>query len=144
MPKDRTENIDRYKVRGGQFNDYQKQKDEIALTHPEGFEHGQREDVWPKASTPQGERETEAERIRRLMEEAREIAQRKKLKAAGKTKKTSAGKTAAKSATKKLATRGKQSSSAGRSKGTTKKKSSSVKRSGTSAVARKSRATKKS
>ena len=101
MPKDKTENIDRYKVRGGQFNDYQIQKDELALVQDDQDRAGVRlrEGEWPEQGRPQDE----AERIQRMMEEAREKVARKKAKLAGKG---AAGKGATKkAAAKKGATR---------------------------------------
>ena len=82
MPKDRTENIDRYKVRGGQLNEYELEKNEgefedsRAVSQPEGGE-GLR-----GADEPNAPRRV-AERIQQVEQRAHEIVERHRAKQAG-------------------------------------------------------------
>src|SRR5256714_11198451 len=82
MPKDRTENIDRYKVRGGQLNEYEWERNEgefedaRAGSQPEGGE-GLRGADEPNA--PQ----RVAERIQQIEQRAHEIVERRRAKQAG-------------------------------------------------------------
>ena len=144
MPKDRTENIDRYKVRGGQLNEYELEKNEgefedsRAVSQPEGGE-GLR-----GADEPNAPRRV-AERIQQVEQRAHEIVERRRAKQAGgsaskkgarkggakkagkkragksakKTIKKTAGKSAKKSAKQKTARKG--SKSRGAKKGAAKK-----------------------
>jgi|SRR5437868_5699065 len=144
MPKDRTENIDRYKVRGGQLNEYELEKNEgefedsRAVSQPEGGE-GLR-----GADEPNAPRRV-AERIQQVEQRAHEIVERRRAKQAGgsaskkgarkggakkagkkragksakKTIKKTAGKSAKKSAKKTTARKG--SKSRGAKKGAAKK-----------------------
>ena len=144
MPKDRTENIDRYKVRGGQLNEYELERNEgefedsRAVSQPEGGE-GLR-----GADEPNAPRRV-AERIQQVEQRAHEIVERRRAKEAGgsaskkgarkggakkagkkragksakKTIKKTAGKSAKKSAKKTTARKG--SKSRGAKKGAAKK-----------------------
>src|SRR2546421_6370441 len=82
MPKDRTENIDRYKVRGGQLNEYELERNEgefedaRAGTQPQGGE-GLR-----GADEPNAPRRV-AERVQQVEQRAHEIVERRKAKKAG-------------------------------------------------------------
>ena len=82
MPKDRTENIDRYKVRGGQLNEYELERNEgefedaRAGSQPEGGE-GLR-----GADEPNAPRRV-AERIQQVEQRAHEIVERRRAKQAG-------------------------------------------------------------
>src|SRR2546421_278459 len=82
MPKDRTENIDRYKVRGGQLNEYELERNEgefedaRAGTQPQGGE-GLR-----GADEPNAPRRV-AERIQQVEQRAHEIVERRRAKQAG-------------------------------------------------------------
>src|SRR5205085_12082114 len=82
MPKDRTENIDRYKVRGGQLNEYELERNEgefedsRAVSQPEGGE-GLR-----GADEPNAPRRV-AERIQQVEQRAHEIVERRRAKQAG-------------------------------------------------------------
>ena len=148
MPKDRTENIDRYKVRGGQLNEYELERNEgefedaRAGSQPEGGE-GLR-----GADEPNAPRRV-AERIQQVEQRAHEIVERRRAKQAGgsaskkgarkggakkagkkragksakKTIKKTAGKSAKKSAKQKTARKGSKSRGAkkGAKKGAAKK-----------------------
>jgi DNA end-binding protein Ku len=80
MGKDRTENIDRYKVRGGHLNEYEYQRNEGELEEsregggPEGGEGLLRGAAEPNA--PQNL----AERIRQIEQRAHEIVERRRAK----------------------------------------------------------------
>src|SRR5436305_748259 len=82
MPKDRTENVDRYKVRGGQVNEYELERNEgefesaRAGSQPEGGE-GLR-----GADEPNAPRRV-AERIQQVEQRAHEIVERRRAKQAG-------------------------------------------------------------
>src|SRR5205085_1335154 len=82
MPKDRTENVDRYKVRGGQLNEYELERNEgefesaRAGSQPEGGE-GLR-----GADEPNAPRRV-AERIQQVEQRAHEIVERRRAKQAG-------------------------------------------------------------
>src|SRR5438105_4662256 len=83
MGKDRTENIDRYKVRGGHLNEYEYRQNEGALEEsreggvPEGGEELLRGAAEPNA--PQNL----AERIRQIEEAAHEKVERRRAKPGG-------------------------------------------------------------
>ncbi len=77
MPKDRTENIDRYKIRGGHLNEFEFQQNEGAMAEQERErflrreqQEGLRGEAEPHA--PQ----TEAERVAQMMEDARAKAEK--------------------------------------------------------------------
>src|SRR5438270_7720580 len=82
MPKDRTENVDRYKVRGGQLNEYELERNEgefesaRASSQPEGGE-GLR-----GADEPNAPRRI-AERIQQVEQRAHETVERRRAKQAG-------------------------------------------------------------
>ncbi len=101
MPKDPTRNVDRYKVRGGQFDDLDRTKSEGALARdaelPLTGGRGGGEDFIPGES-PQGD----AERKQRLVEEVRAKAEARGRGARASSKK-GAGRDGAKGGAKKSA-----------------------------------------
>lgn len=79
MPKDRTENIDRYKVRGGHLNEYEYQQNEGALEESrEGF-GGEDGEGLRGAAEPNAPQNV-AERIRQVEEAAHEKVARRSAK----------------------------------------------------------------
>src|SRR5437764_4734672 len=123
MPKDRTENIDRYKVRGGQLNEYELEKNEgefedsRAVSQPEGSE-GLR-----GADEPNAPRRV-AERIQQVEQRAHEIVERRRAKqAGGSASKKGARKGGAKKAGKKRAGKKSTKKSAKKAAGKSAKKS---------------------
>ena len=92
MPKDRTENIDRYKIRGGQLNEYEFERNEgeLAEQDRERFEHGG--EGLHGANEPNAPQNV-AERIQQVEQRAHEIVERRRAKQhAGGSAKKSAGK----------------------------------------------------
>src|SRR2546423_15676851 len=123
MPKDRTENIDRYKVRGGQLNGYELERNEgefgeaRAGTQPQGGE-GLR-----GADEPNAPRRI-AERIQQVEQRAHEIVERRRAKqAGGGASKKGARKGGAKKAGKKRAGKKSTKKSAKKAAGKSAKKS---------------------
>ncbi|HEX7177871.1 MAG TPA: hypothetical protein VF240_21610, partial [Pyrinomonadaceae bacterium] len=104
MPKDPTRNVDRYKVRGGQFDDLDRTKNDGVMT----------EDVAPLTGGPEetnfipGEpAQDAAERKQRLIEEVHAKAEQRREAEAAKARKSARaarGKTVAKKSAKKSAT----------------------------------------
>lgn len=133
MPKDPTRNVDRYKVRGGQFDDLDRTKNDGRMT----------EDAAPLTGGPEetnfipGESPQEAaERKQRLIEEVHAKAEQRRQAegaAASKTARAGRGKAAAKKSTKKSATKSAKKSakaSAGGAKKGAKKASGASKKAG--------------
>jgi|SRR2546423_2638046 len=135
MPKDRTENVDRYKVRGGQLNEYELERNEgefesaRAGSQPEGGE-GLR-----GADEPNAPRRV-AERIQQVEQRAHEIVERRRAKqAGGSASKKSARKGGAKKAGKKTA--GKKSTKKSSKKTSKKMAGKAAKKSAKKTAARK-------
>lgn len=127
MPKDRTENIDRYKVRGGQPNEFELDRNEGAVAEEErrhALGQSQEGESLLRGGAEPGLPQNVAERIREVTEAAREKVERRRRlreardkpphaaarkggakkaakKAAGKSAKKAVKGTAKKSATKK-------------------------------------------
>src|SRR5437588_6697983 len=135
MPKDRTENIDRYKVRGGQLNEYELERNEgefedsRASSQPEGGE-GLR-----GADEPNAPRRI-AERIQQVEQRAHEIVERRRAKqAGGRASKKGARKGGAKKAGRKTA--GKKSTKKSAKKASKKVAGKAAKKSAKKTAARK-------
>ncbi|PYS84069.1 MAG: hypothetical protein DMF67_06050, partial [Acidobacteria bacterium] len=92
MPKDRTENIDRYKVRGGHLNEYEFQKNEGAL---EESREGGRSEVGEglRGAAEPNAPQNVAERIRQVEAAAHAQVERRRAKrgASGAATKGAAG-----------------------------------------------------
>ena len=123
MPKDRSENIDRYKVRGGQFNDYDAAQNDGAMAQQEQerFDFEQTREGLRGASEPNALQNL-AERIREVEKSAHEKVERRRAKqhAGGAELKG-----AAKSAAKKAANKSEKQSAKKAVKKTTKKTAAS-------------------
>ena len=78
MPKDPTRNVDRYKIGGGHLNEFEFQKNQGAITEEERdrFARQEEERRLREGETAPAPPQDEAERIRQLVEAAREEAQR--------------------------------------------------------------------
>jgi hypothetical protein len=92
MPKDRAENIDRYKIRGGQLNEYEFEQNEGELTAQE-HEHSEHGGEGLHGASEPNSPQNVAERIREVERHAHEIVERRRAKqSAGASSKKGAAK----------------------------------------------------
>ena len=144
MPKDRTENVDRYKVRGGQLNEYELERNEGEFESARAGSQSEGGEGLRGADEPNAPRRV-AERIQQVEQRAHEIVERRRAKQAGGSaskkgaRKGGAKKAGKKTAKKTAARKGSKSRAAGK-KGAS--KSSGGKKAGAARGAKK-RAAKK-
>src|SRR2546421_9541910 len=82
MPKDRTENVDRYKVRGGQLNEYELERNEGEFESARAGSQSEGGEGLRGADEPNAPRRV-AERIQQVEQRAHEIVERRRAKQAG-------------------------------------------------------------
>src|SRR2546421_39007 len=103
MPKDRTENVDRYKVRGGQLNEYELERNEGEFESARAGSQSEGGEGLRGADEPNAPRRV-AERIQQVEQRAHEIVERRRAKqAGGRASKKGARKSGAKKAGRKTA-----------------------------------------
>src|SRR5437588_10322931 len=135
MPKDRTENVDRYKVRGGQLNEYELERNEGELESGRAGSQSEGGEGLRGADEPNAPRRV-AERIQQVEQRAHEIVERRRAKqAGGSASKKGARKGGAKKAGKKTA--GKKSTKKSAKKASKKVAGKAAKKSAKKTAARK-------
>src|SRR2546423_11204304 len=136
MPKDRTENVDRYKVRGGQLNEYELERNEGEFESARAGSQSEGGEGLRGADEPNAPRRV-AERIQQVEQRAHEIVERRRAKqAGGSASKKGARKGGAKKAGKKK-TAGKKSTKKSSKKASKKVAGKAAKKSAKKTAARK-------
>ncbi len=94
MPKDPAENIDRYKIQGGQLNEFELQQNEEAMAEQERARHGGPQPEGLRGAAEPGLPQNVAERIQQLEAAVREKVERRRAKQAGQSVKNAPAKAA--------------------------------------------------
>lgn len=94
MPKDPAENIDRYKIQGGQLNEFEVQQNEEAMAEQERARHGGPQPEGLRGAAEPGLPQNVAERIQQLEAAVREKVERRRAKQAGQSAKNAPAKAA--------------------------------------------------